>query len=523
MFQKNNRIFFFISICFAFGFYFSRSHVFDIPFFWDEAWVYGPAVKSMGNQWCFLPSCAGDLSRGHPLLFHFLGGVWIKIFGDSNYSLHFFAFSISLALFFSCYYIVLKWYGAKQAVFLSALVVVQNLIFSQSAMVYPEILLTLFALWTFYFFCIKNRLLFVLFGFLMCLVKEQGVVIISAILFWEILTNLFRYSFRYFVQKEFFLSFFLFLLQLSGLLIFLLLQKFQKGYWFFPEHIGMIKTDFRSIFYQFKLSCHHLFLSNGRFILTAIIFSAFIFFSKKFNLLSRVSLVVVISLIMISLTGVFRVPNLVILLAIFFILSVILSSFEFVELKEFFSSRLGLISSLIISYLFFCAFNFFTLRYLAILVPFLFLFFYECATILMSVNKFQTIILSFILLFSVFFLSIDKSIGDVSPRNYQAVLTQKEIIDRLILMGAQKQAVYTSFLMRNNLNRAASGFVPSDNFFPRSTNYLLPDSAFPSFVVHLSFEKDSAINAFLSANGSRYNSVDQVNFGDSKGIIYQLK
>jgi hypothetical protein len=65
-------------------------------FFWDEAWGYAPALKSMAQAGpSLLPgSISTDLSRGHPLLFHFLGGVWIKIFGETNLSLHAYAFSL---------------------------------------------------------------------------------------------------------------------------------------------------------------------------------------------------------------------------------------------------------------------------------------------------------------------------------------------------------------------------------------------------------------------------------------------
>mgnify|MGYP003340450085 CR=1 FL=1 len=86
----------------------------------------------MGNQWCFLPSCAGDLSRGHPLLFHFIGGCWIKLFDDSLFSMHSFAFTLSIILFFSCFFIGFKLFGPLEGFFVAVGTITQNLVFGQS-------------------------------------------------------------------------------------------------------------------------------------------------------------------------------------------------------------------------------------------------------------------------------------------------------------------------------------------------------------------------------------------------------
>ena len=53
----------------------------SLPYYWDEAWVYGPAVRLMEQTGLSLLPDALPVyySRGHPLLFHFLGASWIKI------------------------------------------------------------------------------------------------------------------------------------------------------------------------------------------------------------------------------------------------------------------------------------------------------------------------------------------------------------------------------------------------------------------------------------------------------------
>src|SRR4051812_16040636 len=76
-----------------------------LPFYWDEAWVYAPAIKIMSQQGLsMLPGAIPvEYSRGHPLFFHFLGSGWIKLFGDNNFSVHCFALLISTLLILATY------------------------------------------------------------------------------------------------------------------------------------------------------------------------------------------------------------------------------------------------------------------------------------------------------------------------------------------------------------------------------------------------------------------------------------
>ena len=63
------------------------------PFYIDEGMVYGLAVKMMTQQGpSLMPgSIPPDFSRGHPLMFHFLCGLWIKCLGSSNTAIHSFS------------------------------------------------------------------------------------------------------------------------------------------------------------------------------------------------------------------------------------------------------------------------------------------------------------------------------------------------------------------------------------------------------------------------------------------------
>ena len=69
----------------------------DVPFYWDEIWVYAPALTEMAEIGpTLLPGVLdAELSRGHPLLFHFLGGIFINLFGDDLTTFRLYALLIS--------------------------------------------------------------------------------------------------------------------------------------------------------------------------------------------------------------------------------------------------------------------------------------------------------------------------------------------------------------------------------------------------------------------------------------------
>ena len=427
------RVFFFLTVCGAIFFFLFRIDTFQLPFFWDEAWVYGPAVKAMGNQWCFLPSCAGDLSRGHPLLFHFIGGCWIKLFDDSLFSMHSFAFTLSIILFFSCFFIGFKLFGPLEGFFVAVGTITQNLVFGQSAMVYPEILLTLFTLWTIYFFLSNQIWFFLFFGFLLCLVKEQGVIIVLSVFIWQLIRFIRENGIKKIFSLYVFKAAFFFLIQVSGLFIFLLIQKIQKGYWFFPEHINLIQTNWRTIFYQIKLLMQQLFFSDGRFIFTFTFLFLFLIHGKISPMITRLLLFCGIICIPILFSGLVAFPIFIIMILSVSVVCIVLTRFlNSFEEQPFNATHFGLLYTVLGSYVVFCAFNFFTLRYLACLVPVVMLLFsgYLHSWNLMPVTRYLVSLL--LMISSVYFLYSNTATGDVAPHNHHAVRVQQNVINEMI-------------------------------------------------------------------------------------------
>src|SRR5437868_2860850 len=87
------------------------------PFYCDEGWVYAPAVKTMALHGpSLLPGAIPDsLSRGHPLMFHFLCSLWIRCFGSSNIAVHSFPLLVSVIFMFALYECCLRLFDKRVA------------------------------------------------------------------------------------------------------------------------------------------------------------------------------------------------------------------------------------------------------------------------------------------------------------------------------------------------------------------------------------------------------------------------
>ena len=71
---------------------FKIPHLF-YPYYWDESWPYAPAIREMLHHGISLmPDAVNpELSRGHPLFFHAIAALWMKIFGSSHFAMHSFS------------------------------------------------------------------------------------------------------------------------------------------------------------------------------------------------------------------------------------------------------------------------------------------------------------------------------------------------------------------------------------------------------------------------------------------------
>ena len=233
------------------------------PFYWDESWSYAPGVKLMYLHGPSLMPNAIDLfySRGHPLFFYAAAAAWMKIFGDSHIAQHAFALVISVCLIASVYEVCLKIFNKRTAIISLAILPLQVMFFVQSTFLLPEVLIGLLILLTLYFYTQGKYLLTFLFGSMLLLTKESGMVL-GLVLGIYAAANLLN-------RKELISDRIKSVLSIlgSGLVIgaFYLLQKKLNGWYLFPEHTRLILWDWGNFWNTFKYTLEVLFYHDMRY------------------------------------------------------------------------------------------------------------------------------------------------------------------------------------------------------------------------------------------------------------------
>lgn len=244
-----------------------RGSQLNVPFYWDEAWVYAPAVKAMTDTGVsFLPSGLDPLlSRGHPLLFHGLATAWATMFGTSAIALHSFALLIAVLLILAVYELG-RSIGEEAVGLGSALFVLVNEAFiAQSGLLLPELMLALWVVLSVYFYLKRSYLGYIACASCALLTKEAALAPILAFSVWQLVLALWGGN----VGKRAALKWSL--VALVPLCVgagFLLLQYLTFGWVFFPEHIAMMTWDMKDLAYKSRVIFTAIFEEQGRLVFT---------------------------------------------------------------------------------------------------------------------------------------------------------------------------------------------------------------------------------------------------------------
>ena len=271
-----------------------------LPYYWDEIGVYGRAVLYMyDNGLGLLPATLPpEISRGHPLLFHFIYALLFNVFGTSVIVGH----SISLAFSIILLYVVFKFasdFFNRQTAFLATLILItQPLFVAQSIFVLPEIMLTIFMLLACYFYLHRQFYWMILFSSCAIMVKETGIVITATIILYEIIQNIINKETKLLLIKRIML----FSCPIYVYLLFLIIQKLQNGWYFFPLHISTEVLNFDGFTLKLKDYLRFIFIQQGR-IFWSVIFLAgiiisFVYNKKKAFFNKAVGLLVVSTIVM---------------------------------------------------------------------------------------------------------------------------------------------------------------------------------------------------------------------------------
>lgn len=233
-----------------------------LPYFFDEAYSYYPAIQEMAKLGPnLLPGTIPlILSKGHPLFFYFMASLWLKfIAGDSLILMRIFPLLVSMVALF-----VLHRFARRHANILLAniavlLLTLQPLFLAQSSLVLPELLLCILFLMCFDSYLSGSFGWYALYGSLMMLTKETGAVFIMVFGLAYLIENFSEWN-----TKLFWRNLVLLAVPIFVYLIFLILHYQKFGVFFFPEHIGYISAESTKVLSKFNSFAWMLFLAQGR-------------------------------------------------------------------------------------------------------------------------------------------------------------------------------------------------------------------------------------------------------------------
>ncbi len=228
-----------LSILAIIGLFAIKYEALFLPFFWDEAWVYMPAIRTMAEKGPgIMPGVIeADLYTGHPLLFYFLAGTWIKVFGYSLPTAHLLPLLISSGLLLSVFYVTYQWTKSHYAAFLGLLLVcIQPNFLTQSSFLLIEVWLGLLFVWSFYFYFQRNWIGFFLMVMMALWSKESAYCLVPAFG----LLSLYEWMNKRIVAKEFLRHVLVLVMVFLAGFSFFLIQKMNMGWYFFPRHANWI-------------------------------------------------------------------------------------------------------------------------------------------------------------------------------------------------------------------------------------------------------------------------------------------
>lgn len=407
-----------------------------LPYFWDEAWSYVPAIKEMAIKGpSLLPnSISPDLYRGHPLFFYFASSLWVKFFGTTIWVTKLFPLVISLLFLYTVFTFTKKNFNYVTAIITLIVLMIQSVFFAQSTFLLPEVLLALFTLLSLKSFIDKNYVSTIIWLTFALFTKESAIVIWILLAFLRFIEvyNKSEFDIIHKIKKIF-----LFIIPLTLIFIFFLIQKMIVGWYFFPEHLSYFNIE--GIFGRLNGYSSYLFIFMGRNLLTI------------FGLLAM-------------------------------ILLVIRKDKQVREKRR----TLIIISLFVVFYLLFSSANFYSPRYLISILPYVIIIWvYFLTTATQKYHKvFAAVIFSVVVLNNLYFTLYKRGGHDHTLGFRDLIAVQSEIITYCKQMEIYNSAIYTHFLMYNNLTNPDLGYLSENkgvftnvqNNFSEKTEYALISS-----------------------------------------------
>lgn len=401
-----------------------------LPFYWDEAWSYAMAIFDMANHGpTLIPGHANEwFTRGHPLFFYFISSLWLTVFGKTLLSAHLFALLISCFSLYIIHFCSKKLFSTKTANIVALSVMAQIIFIAQSTLLLPEIFLMGLSAWVFYLYLQKKWIAFIAVSFCLILSKETALVLFFALLLDTVILQKLvyrkerQYNITFYKELVFVTIPFLFFA------IFLGIQKLNLGYFFFPEHTGLMTLGFKECIDKMASISNLLFMHHSRWIWLC-----------------------------------------------FVIVAVILAIVKKRYLKK--DIHIFLLSTVFIfGYILFSSLNFFTPRYILTILPFLFMI-YIPHIIKYIPSKTGAFLIGIAIGCNLYY-SFFSSNGEMDfKRTFnQSIIAHKEAVNFCESQNWQDKTINTGFLMSFNLQYPQLGYLNNvDKPFSQCENYEFPE------------------------------------------------
>lgn len=259
--------------------------VFDQAYFWDELGVYSRSSMYLYEHGLsLLPSaCPDELSRGHPLLCPLYFASAFKFFGCKPFVAHIAAASLNAIAFIFLWAILLHFTEPFIATVSTLAIFAQALFLSQSVLILPEMPLMVLTMAAVYFYTNEKIIMTAICLVLALQVKESALVLPFAFLLSESLKQ------KRLLHMN---NLYLFVFPMLSFLIFILVQKVQRDYFFYPLHTSLASTD--PYYIHERWDSFKLFLNSSQnylffviaFAIVAVI-NLFVFLKKIPSLISN--------------------------------------------------------------------------------------------------------------------------------------------------------------------------------------------------------------------------------------------
>ncbi len=259
-------------------FLFKLNHIHH-PYFWDELGVYSRAALYMFDHQISMMSNAipPELSRGHPLLCTVIFAIGYRIFGPHVWAGHLVALLFSCGLLLVLYRMGRDFFNHAVGLLSCALLAVQPVFIAQSSMVLPEIILAFFCTVAIYAYMKERFLQVALFSTLAIMTKETAVALPASFGLHILLLMIWQRK----IDRDSLIKLGLISAPLFAWSIFLLVQKLQNGWFFFPLHSDYISFSITDIYPRLFYYLSFIFKGQGRYLWSVVIILATVLFLIK--------------------------------------------------------------------------------------------------------------------------------------------------------------------------------------------------------------------------------------------------